>query len=325
MKRRLSMFLAVLLLVQVMTPVAYATTLNSTNTYNLSQNDYSRFGKIAEDDGLEYYALIDDEMVLSSQISSDDMIQFSYIMTGDDTIYCSPLIDLSEMMTMLGVSPDKSLSKETIHKDICESIEQIRGTYAFVSVEDNDVAKMMDETRGFSTLSAAILDAYGSNYSLKLIGGASKTYNGVTYHVKCRETKSTSYTTPDSHWFAKDTAVTALVAWILTGGWSWIALAEDIILGAVTTVLVNGVKQTVNNLTAERSDVSLMHTRLVFVDGYSQTQYWAGWTRKRYFFKGDLGWTYDTGFHFTNKHNDYDNITLLMDTGFQNFVNYVLN
>lgn len=65
-------------------------------------------------------------------------------------------------------------------------------------------------------------------------------------------------------------------------------------------------------------------TRLVTVNGYSGTQYWAGWTRKTYFFKGEDDWVSDTGENWNLKHTDFDDVTGLLETGWSNFVNYTL-
>lgn len=92
----------------------------------------------------------------------------------------------------------------------------------------------------------------------------------------------------------------------------------------MTTIIVNGVEKTISNFTAKRTNVSLMHTRLVTVNGYSGTQYWAGWTRKTYFFKGEDDWVSDTGENWNLKHTDFDDVTGLLETGWSNFVNYTL-
>lgn len=145
-----------------------------------------------------------------------------------------------------------------------------------------------------------------------------------TYKVKCTESQTTSYTDPDSYWFAKDTAVSAIVAWAIGGAWSWKAAVVNLIVTVVTTIIVNGVEKTISNFTAKRTNVSLMHTRLVTVNGYSGTQYWAGWTRKTYFFKGEDDWVSDTGENWNLKHTDFDDVTGLLETGWSNFVNYTL-
>lgn len=184
--------------------------------------------------------------------------------------------------------------------------------------------RVEDEHRGYSTLSYAITSEFGSNYSGILKQISQKSYNGTHYWVRCTESQTTSSTTPDAYWFVKDTALTAVVAWAISGGWTFQGAIWSIVASVVSTVVVNGVTKTLYNFTAERSDVSLIRTRIVTVDGYSNTQYWAGWTRKYYFFKGNEGWNCDTSYHYNVKHSDYDDLNALINQGWQNFLNYTL-
>ncbi len=43
-----------------------------------------------------------------------------------------------------------------------------------------------------------------------------------------------------------------------------------------------------------------------------------------YFLKGDLGWGHDINYHHDIKHWDFDNVSGLMERGFQNFAEFVL-
>lgn len=167
--------------------------------------------------------------------------------------------------------------------------------------------------------------AFGPDYFDASVASAQRSYNGISYGVFCREDRTSSYTTPDSKWFAADTAITSIIAFVLTGGWGWVGMVGSIVASVVAVTIYNGVSYTIRNFTAQRSNVNITRTRYVTVSGYPGFQYWAAWTKKYYFFKGDLGWAHDIGPNYDMKHYDFENPILLIDKGFQNFVDFVLN
>ncbi|MEA4963803.1 hypothetical protein [Lutispora sp.] len=313
MKKKLrfvSLLLVMALTMQLSVAPAFAAQSNVPDFTVISQDinkDLKSAKQIAKWNNSILYTSVTPEMSYCSQITPEGKIQFSYVRTNDGVVVVSEVYDVSEIYSRYNVEATYSIdSYDALNCVIIANIASF-----------NDVTRLnrnvVGSTRGFSTLSSAITDAFGSNYTSKLKGSANKSYNGTTYYVRCTESQTTSNTTPDSHWFAKDTAITAVIAWALTGGWSWIGLVSSIVVGVVSTVIVNGVNSVANAFTADRSNVSLMHTRIVTVSGYSGTQYWAGWTRKMYFFKGNLGWTHDTGYNHNIKHTDFDNVSGLME------------
>lgn len=265
--------------------------------------------------GDTWYILSTPEISYCSQTVSDDKIQFSYVLASDNIIVMSDVYEIAQIYDICAQSAmTASDDMDSLNSLIVNNITEFANTTQLSNIPSV-------EERGFSSLNAAIADAFGSNYSGKMVAYANKTNGGSSYTVNCTESQTTSNTPPDSFWFAKDTAMTAIVTWVLTGGWSFVIFARELVFSVVANVVVNGVSSVLNNFTAERSDVSAVRTRLVTVDGYTGTQCWAGWTRKIYFFKGDLGWTHDTGYHHNIKSSDYDNSTGLIETGFNNFIN----
>ena len=55
------------------------------------------------------------------------------------------------------------------------------------------------------------------------------------------------------------------------------------------------------------------------MDGYVENFYWAGATQKLMFFSGNLGWTHAEDYHSYTEHPDFDDSSVLLETGFQNF------
>lgn len=175
---------------------------------------------------------------------------------------------------------------------------------------------------GTATLSDAITETFGSDYVNNSVGSTVKNYDGAYYAVHCYESQITNADSSSSNYFAKDTAITAVVAWAISGSWSWQGAVASILASVITTVACNGITYVKYSFTAERSNVTITSTRIVTISVLSDTKYWAGWTRKMYFFKGELGWTHDTGYNYNIKHSDYDDIDGLMETGFYNYIHY---
>ena len=143
-------------------------------------------------------------------------------------------------------------------------------------------------------------------------------WGNTGYYFSCYESQTNSYTTPNTYWFAADIALTSIVSWALAG-FTWQGALIAIVSSVVSYVVVNGVRRTLYSFTASRTDVTVTRIRKV-THAYTQ-YYWAGWSRKMYFFEGDYGWTSDTTEHDEHKHYDYDDISGLINQGFQNFVN----
>lgn len=317
--KMISVILVAAFMFQVAMPAAFATEMESQKVSVIWEevDETDRVAQqLAEFNGLIFFSYADEEIAYSAQMTPTNKVQFSYVLADVDKIYESSLYDIDEIRSIYGINTSDS-NYELLNKTIIENILDFE-------VDSEITISQAPMTRGSSSLEGAILDAFGANYSGSVVGTAQKNYNGTTYYVRCTESQSTTYTTPETQWFAKETSSTAIIAWLGSGNWSWISLGTSLILTVVSMVITNGVLETVKNFTAERSDATLMHTRNVTVSGYSQTQYWAGWTRKMYFFKGDLGWTHDVNFYYDFKHSDFDNISFLMQKGFDNFINNML-
>lgn len=273
-----------------------------------------------------FYAYSDESFSYCAQIIPGGKIQFSYYRVEDDTLVESGIYDMEELYLNYSIAQDADQNYVKLNREIMDNIGNFSDVHVVgetpVTVENTESG--IAPTAVDADLSDAIAEKFGSNYTGLFKGLSNKSYGGTTYKVKCTESQTTSYTDPDSQWFAKDTAVSAIVAWAIGGAWSWKAAVVNLIVTVVTTIIVNGVEKTISNFTAKRTNVSLMHTRLVTVNGYSGTHYWAGWTRKTYFFKGEDDWVSDTGENWNLKHTDFDDVTGLLETGWSNFVNYTL-
>lgn len=327
MKRKLrvlSMLMAAVLVVQLCTSVAFATYNRqlTPDVYHYELNEENRSAEaVMQVNNNLFYTYGDENFSYCAQMLSGERIQFSYYQIANDRLVESEIYEIEDIYLAYSIERNNDQNFLALNRTIIDNIESFSNVHVVDGVSITG-AGVMAAAYGDS-LDDAIEAEFGRSYTGLSKGSLIKTYSGTTYTVRCTESQTTSYTTPDSRWFTKDTAVSTIVAWAIAGSWTWKALLLSLICTVVTTVTVNGVEKTVNNFTAERTNVSLMHTRLVTVDGYSGTQYWAGWTRKYYFFKGEDEWVCDSGYNWNVKHPDFDDSSSLLATGWNNFVNYL--
>lgn len=317
--KMMSLMLALVFVFHLTSPSVFAANIQSHEVSILLEDVDETLGvgkQVAQFNDTTYYSYVDEDISFSSQITYENKIQFSYVLADSGVICESALYDVEEISSTYGLGrldPGYESLNQTIIANILDFA--VASTITIINPP---------ASRGFADLEDAIEDAFGANYTGRYIDSEIRNYNGTNYYVRCTESQTTSYTEPDSMWFAKGTAISTIIAWLLTGGWGWVAALKNLLAGAIATTIANGITYTLNNLTVERSDVSLMHTRLVTVTGYSGTQYWAGWTRKMYFLNTELGWTHDTGYHHNIKHSDFDDVDFLLQRGYDNFINYTL-
>ena len=309
------LLLVIIMTIQLTTPsyAAESPTHCSTTIWSSIDKDSEIAQQLDEYDGTLFYSYVDKNISYCAQKNANDEIQFSYIIAGNETIFVGDLVEIKEICNEHDFHLDSS-----DFKSLNELILNNLNDYKIVS--ELSILNQADP-KGYSNLNDAIEAAFGSNYSGKYVDDELHYHNLTYYRVRCTESQTTSYTTPNSMWFAAGTVITAITAWLMSNNWDWVNLGISLVTTVVTTALVNGVRQTTQNLTVQRSDVSQILTRIITVDGYSGTQYWAGWTRKIYFLKGDLGWTHDTSYHYNIKQADYDNVPYLLQHGFDLFVN----
>lgn len=328
--RMMSLMLVAVLAAQLCSPVALAASTEmqvNSGVYHYESNEESHTTEaVSQISNNLFYTYSDENFSYCAQIIPGGKIQFSYYQVDKDILVESGIYDMEDLYLSYSIEQATDTNYINLNRAIMDNI----GTFSNVNVvgDENVIAGNMESgvmaAAVYEDLDDAIEAKFGSNYTGLFKGLSNKTYDGTTYTVRCTESQTTSYTTPDSKWFAKDTSVSAIIAWAIGGAWSWKAALLSLIGTVVATVVVNGVEKTVDNFTAQRTNVSLMHTRIVTVNGYSGTQYWAGWTRKTYFFKGEDGWVSDTGENWDVKHSDFDDVSGLMATGWSNFLNYTL-
>ena len=321
--KMLSMMLVGVLVIQIYAPIASATSDEKKANadiyyYEISEENHTA-ESVSQINSNLFYTYSDENFSYCAQIIPGGKIQFSYYQVDDDLLVESGIYNMEDLYSRYSMKQDTDQNYLELNRAIMDNIE------AFSDVHVVGGATVMSEngvmtTAAYEDLEDAIEAKFGSNYSGLYKGVLNETYNGIRYIIECTESQMTSYTTPDSKWFAKDTAISAIVAWAIGGAWCWQAAVLSLIGTVVATVVVNGVEKTISSFTAQRTNVSLMHDRIVTVDGYSGTQYWAGWTRKIYFFKGEDEWVSDTGENWERKHDDFDDGSGLMAKGWRNFL-----
>jgi hypothetical protein len=271
-----------------------------------------------------YYIFVDESISYCAQIIGTDKIQFSYVKASDGIVVESEIYEIDAIYEC-AITNEQALVDDMYYDGLNGIIIANIDSFERVRRLDDLVEFPSAVTSGADSIEDAISEALGDEYFEMQKRQERRTYNGVEYLFRCYETKSSRYTTPDAQWFVKDLAFSAVVAWALAGSWSWIGAIEAILQSVTTTIVTSGVRRVVNDFQAERSNVSRVYTRKVMVDGDSRVQYWAGWTTSWYFFKGDLGWTHDTGPNSDVKHSDYEDLPGLIQQGYENYVNFILN
>ena len=269
-----------------------------------------------------YYAITTPAFSYCSQITPYGQILFSYINRDTGSFIESDIYDINEICEKLDLSLEitSDPTYQSLNEAIIDNIGVLNRVNSLGSVYVEPFST--NSTNGESNLDDYIEETFGPDYTT-WVGGKSILYGNALFNVYCHESQDTYYTSPDKQWFAKDTAFNTVIAWAISG--FSVKGAVEALLNVVTTVIIDGVQRIVASFTAERVDVTVILTRLVTVEGYSETQAAAGWDRKLYFFKGDLGWTHDIGYHYNLKHSYFDNIDYLLDTGFQVFVETTLS
>ena len=293
-------------------------------------NKTAGFSEQASTDGEStFYTYSDKTLSYCAQIPNTGVIIFSYYDETMGEIFESSIIQISELYKEYGIDANDDKAFTLINHAIIENIREsnekhITNVYKNVS----NTEKIEDRTKASTalTLAAAVASDYGSNYSGVQVGYLLTSYEGFgDIMVRCGESQSTTNTTPNAWNFAANVALTSIVAWAISGGWAWTGMAVSLLVDIVTHIIINGVYYTFKNFTAERTDVTIMRNQSCKVDGYSGTYYWSGWTIKRYYIKGDLGWTRDANAHYNFMYSDYDDISTLLHKAYQNFVDTEIN
>ena len=316
MKKFVSILLCASLLFALSAP-AFATS-------SLEENDSNVSTRIEEINDSVLFVYTDDDLVFSSQINTDGNINFAYVEKAQKQMYESGVLRLDEVIEEIDLN---NLSKSVISENIASwSIQIMDRLREFEVVHSMDCSAILDisdpseqVTSRASTPPSDMLKAvYGKNYTDRFAGISKKSYNGVEYSVYCHETQSTYQLKYAPFQFPAGKTISAIAAWIAAGGFScsvqWFLSA----LGVADSVIEAG--QSINaSISGNLSAYECNRTRIVTVPAYSSaTQYWAGWTLRSTFLNN--GSTWDVSTYYDVKHSDYDDLSKLMQTGFNNFV-----
>ena len=323
LKRAIALSLILAMILLCIPAQAVNAPADSCNVLFESFDETTHTGKqLASIEDSIFYTMATPEFTYCAQMTQAGKIQFSYMDLRTGSITESIIYDVNDICNTFNITKAKSNAfYEQLNTTISDNITSFSKAATY---HPSAAHAEITAVNGTSNLNDAINSAFGSSYGAKLMGSSSKTHNGKTYQVRCTESQLNSHTAPESWAIAKDTAISAIVALVIAGSWSWVGAVASIVKSVVSTALKNGIYYTIKNFTAERSDATLLRNRTVTVTGYEGTQYWAGWTRKMYFFKGDLGWTHDANFHYDFQQSDYSDVLYLLDKGWQNFVEYTL-
>lgn len=316
MKKFVSILLCASLLFALSAP-AFATS-------SLEENDSNVSTRIEEINDSVLFVYTNDDLVFSSQINTDGNINFAYVKKAQKQMYESGVLRLDEVIEEIDLN---NLSKSVISENIASwSIQIMDRLREFEVVHSMDCSAILDisdpseqVTSRASTPPSTMLKAvYGKNYTDRFAGISKKSYNGVEYSVYCHETQSTDQLKYAPFQFPAGKTISAIAAWIAAGGFTcsvqWFLSA----LGVADSVIEAG--QSINaSISGNLSAYECNRTRIVTVPAYSSaTQYWAGWTLRSTFLNN--GSTWDVSTYYDVKHSDYDDLSKLMQTGFNNFV-----
>ena len=279
-------------------------------------------------DDASFYSYKDDNITYVSQITDDNVVQFSYMLAGDDLIYSSDIFYVSDFLLDIGKSLPSEKHKENYRNDVnnliianlneYKNLEQIRvdnapGSFSILDSNSAGGAK--------SNLSTMLTTVFGNDYGNTLLGFSNKSHNGSKYTVYCHENQYTNQLNTKSFAFAAQVSLTVIATWILNGGFS---MSVIWFLGALGAALetINGIQRIVNSLSGTLYAYTCNRSRQITVGGYPYPVYLAAWTIKTEFVNGNGIW--DTSTYYNRKDYDYSDVSALMATGFSNYVNYYL-
>lgn len=331
MKKIISLIL-VISLVTSMSTSAFAAepttkTINGLTVRTLESNvnlEKKELVEIVKVDDDIFYTYGDEKMSYCAQMMPNGKIQFSYMNLETGELFEGKTIDTSEVSgtSNFNIASATSNDYKLINKSIMDNLDSfeaklVKETFPNIKAESSTRAV-------YSTIGQMKVAKFGADYTGQFKRSATKSHNGNYYDVYCRETQTTTNTTPDEMWFEKEVAVSVIIAWLVGGVFTWQAAVATLVLEVVTTIIKDGVRVTVNNFKSEKSQVTCIRTRYITVDGYSGTYYYAGHDQKWNFFKGDSSWTTDIDAYYENKHHDFEDLSSLLQTGFDFFVEQVL-
>lgn len=274
------------------------------------------------------FTYTDDTLVFCSQIYSNGNFNFSYVKRGQDKIFESEVMRLDEVIEGVDINV---LSKEVISENITswsnqmiDELGEFKVSFAMncgttLTTSDLHVQENLLASTPISTMLNA---TFGKDYTKKVDGSSRKTYDGETYSVYCYGYQTTRQLEYAPYEFVAGSLITTIVAWIATGGFN--VSIQWFLSAAGALVSTGGTLGTIKNvISGDLYVYQCDRTRIVTVPAYtSSTQYWAGWTLKSTFV--DNGSTWDVDTYHDIKHSDYDDVSRLMQVGFDNFVAYTL-
>lgn len=265
------------------------------------------------------YVFTNKEISYCAQMTTYGKIQFSYALGTSGDIMESPAMEIDTIYKKYNLDSKEDADYVLLNRRIVDTL----GNYDVKKSlsMDNDSIAPGEKAQPYGSLEAAVSAVFGSNYIGVLKGFMNKTLNGTSYIISCKESQTTSTPSMSSQNYAKETFLTVVITWVVLGGMEWAALLDTIIQQAIETIIKQGLRVLKKATNVTKTNVTIMRTRRVSVDGVSGTQYYAGWTRKRYFLGGNKGWIHDSGNNYNYKHSDYDSVSTLLDKGWNSFVN----
>jgi len=273
-------------------------------------------------EGELFYTYQDEDIVYCSQISSDGTMQFSYITKTDKAIYSSDTFSVANFLSAIE-NPSETNNKKQ-ESPIAINIAIIKNLDFFTTLEKFDSSEFKNVEQGtmaVPSINSQLTATFGANYSGTILKASAKLYNGKYYTTTCYGYQSTYELKNAAYSFAAGHAVTAIIAWITLGVFAC-SITWFLSAAAAVTETINTIKYIKYAISGSLFAYECARTRIVNVYGYSNTMYWAGWTLKNEFLYN--GSTWDTNNYHDVKHWDYEDVSGLIDTGFQNFVNYYL-
>ena len=284
--------------------------------------------RIEELDDSVLFTYTDDTLVFCSQIYSNGNFNFSYAERGQNKIFESEVMRLDEVIEGVDIN---ALSKEVISENVTSWSNQMideLGEFEVSYAMNCDTTLTTSDPHGQENLLAStpintmLNTTFGEDYTKRVDGFSRKTYDGETYSVYCYGYQTTRQLEYAPYEFVAGSFITTVAAWLATGGFH---VSIQWFLGAAgATVSTAGTVETIINvISGDLYVYQCDRTRIVTVPAYtSSTQYWAGWTLKSTFV--DNGSTWDVDTYHDIKHSDYDDVSRLMQVGFENFVAYTL-
>lgn len=294
---------------------------------------YQRLGErgvaeqVAEIGGSIFYFVVTDEYAYSSQLTPCGIYNFAFSYIDSNVIVSGILsksalldtrcglysdngdtIDISLLMSSIVLNDLYSFATDTTIFEIVLH-ESVKNEY--VGMRESPFSPRSETFPPYSSLTALTNNEFHT-YSNLFLGSRTETRGGVRATATVNENHTVWSSADRSWWIGAGTTIASIAVLV-------IAPASVLINIISVTIIGVGIIQTAVSLTLGRTNLNQRFARIVRVNA-DQIWYFAAYDIVWHVFSGNLGWDINRSQAVSrNRHWDFNNVSLLSQTGLNNF------